>query len=71
MSTMSDKLPDPILNYSTREVADFVDLSDKHVGRLVDQGYFPGSRRKSPHPRSPRVIPGSAVIEFLKNRQAS
>ncbi len=70
MSAMSDEIQvDPNKKYSIGEVAKFVDLSDRHVVRLVDQGLFPGSYRKSPVPRSPRVIPGQAIIDFLAARE--
>ncbi len=70
MSVMSEETNvDPNKNYLTGEVAKIVGLSDRHVARLVDQGEFPGSFRKSPVPRSPRVVPGKAIIEFLAARE--
>jgi hypothetical protein len=70
MSAMSDEIQlDPKQNYSIGQVAKIVGLSDRHVVRLVDLGLFPGSFRKSPVPRSPRVVPGKAIIEFLALRK--
>ena len=72
MSVMSDKTVEVLdinKKYSTGQVAVFVGLSSRQVARLVDDGYFPGAYRKSPHPRSERVIPGTAVEQFLEKRQ--
>ncbi|MCA9925359.1 MAG: helix-turn-helix domain-containing protein [Anaerolineales bacterium] len=69
MSVMSEKDVEPDREYSVGETAKLVDLSDRHVARLVDKGHFPGAYRKSPTPRSPRVIPGSSILAFLKARE--
>jgi hypothetical protein len=61
----------PEVEYSTKQVAELIGLSSRQVGRLVDAGQFPGSWRKSTLPKSERVIPGTAVIEFLQKRQQS
>lgn len=68
MSAMTEEI-DPTQSYTTREVAQFTGLSDRQVVRLVDDGQFPGSYRKSPVPGSPRMVLGSAVIAFLEQRQ--
>lgn len=60
---------DPNKMYTTAEVAGFTKLSAMHITRLADAGEFPGSERKAPVPRSPRMIPGSAVISFLEKRK--
>jgi hypothetical protein len=68
---MSQKSPDPQVEYSSTKTADFVGLSSKQVGRLAKAGHFPGARRKSPLAGSAWVIPGTAVIEFMKKRESS
>ena len=60
---------DPSKMYTTAEVAEFTQLSTMHISRLVDAGEFPGSQRKAPVSRSPRMIPGTAVISFLEKRK--
>ena len=68
MSLMSTNEIDPKKIYTTTEVSEIVGLTKRHVSRLVDDGYFKGSYRKSPVPGSPRQIPGSAVIQYLEER---
>lgn len=69
MSGMSDQNEiDPNAIYSTGELTEILGLTDRHIGRLVDEGYFPGARRSSPKPGSKRQIPGTAVIHFLEER---
>ncbi|NJN53687.1 MAG: helix-turn-helix domain-containing protein [Anaerolineae bacterium] len=65
---LSDQI-DPNKMYTTAEVAEFTQLSTMHISRLADAGEFPGSERKAPVPRSPRMIPGTAVIDFLEKRK--
>ena len=72
MSGMSDSLNKQIDKdklYMTGEAGALLGLSSKHVGRLVDAGEFPNARRKTLHPNSPRVIPGSDLIAFLVLRK--
>ncbi|NJN55169.1 MAG: hypothetical protein HC804_10645 [Anaerolineae bacterium] len=52
----------------TGEAGKLIGLSGKQVGRLADAGYFPNVARKSPQPRSPRVIPGSDLITYLEQK---
>lgn len=70
MSAMSDSLVENIdakKLYMTGEAGELIGLSSKQVGRLADAGYFPNARRKSPQPGSPRVIPGSDLIAYLRD----
>lgn len=60
---------DPNQSYTTTQVAKFTGLSKKQVSRLIDDGQFTGSFRKSPVSGSPRMVPGSAVMAFLEQRQ--
>jgi hypothetical protein len=69
MSIVTRDEIDPERMYSTTETAKLVNISLKQVARLVDQGHFPGSQRKSPVPGSPREIPGSAILHFLEARK--
>ncbi len=69
MSAMTEYQIDPQEFYTTGQTAKFIGLSDRHVVRLVDDGHFPGSYRKSPVAKSPRQIPGSAIIAFLDKRK--
>lgn len=68
MSAMSQQI-DPDKNYTTGEVGKLTGLTNRHIVRLVDNGQFPGSFRKSPVPHSPRMVPGAAIIAFLEQRK--
>ena len=67
MSQEEEINPDKI--YTTNEAAKFVGLTGRHVRRLFDAGYFEGGYFQSPAPRSPRQIPGTAIIKFLEQRK--
>ncbi len=75
MSPMSEKTEiekteiSPDANYTSSQVAEFVELTPRHVVRLADDGQFDGWYRKSPVSGSRRVFPGHVVIAFLKARK--
>jgi len=55
--------------YSTGEASEILGLSIKQVSRLIDSGKLEGAERKSPVARSPRRVPGWAIIKFLELRK--
>ena len=66
---MSEKDFDPNKDYSTEETGEILGISSRHVQRMIKSGHLPGARKKSPVPKSPFVVPGSAISEFIKKRE--
>lgn len=68
MCIMSEEI-EPNTIYTTKETADILGMHYSQIQRLFDAGHFEGAYRKAPVPRSPRQIPGSAIIKFLEQRK--
>lgn len=69
MSVMSEQEITPNKIYSVQEVAEIIGVTDRHIIRLIDEGCFAGTYRKTLAAKSPYQIPGSAVLTFLEQRK--
>lgn len=66
MSHIADVDPDK--KYSTIEAAEILSANPRQVRRWANSGLLGQIERKSPVPRSPRMISGQAIIDFIKKR---
>jgi excisionase family DNA binding protein len=55
--------------YSVTEAAKELGVSDETIRRHIQNGRLPGAKRKSPVPRSPYVIPETAIKQFNNSRK--
>lgn len=67
MTTQEQVIADK--DYSVAEAAELLDLTGRHLLRLINDNHFEGAYRLAPVPKSPYRIPGSAIIAFIEKRR--